>query len=132
MTVAGLRMARIANAVAELHGDTARKMWKDVDRAAPIVHVTNGVHAGTWQDARVRAALAADKNKVTQDAELLRAHAAMKDELIAVIAARCGVKFARDRILIGFARRAASYKRADLILGDPEEIGRASCRERVS
>lgn len=122
MTVAGLRMARIANAVAELHGDTARKMWKDVDRAAPIVHVTNGVHTGTWQDARVRAALAADKDKVTQDAELLRAHAAMKDELLAVIAERCGVKFARDRILIGFARRAASYKRADLILGDPEVL----------
>ncbi len=122
MTVAGLRMARIANAVAELHGDTARKMWKDVDRAAPITHVTNGVHAGTWQDARIRAALAPDKNKVTQDAELLRAHAAMKDELLAAIAERSGVKFARDRILIGFARRAASYKRADLILGDPEVL----------
>jgi glycogen phosphorylase len=122
MTVAGLRMARIANAVAELHGDTARKMWKDIDRAAPIVHVTNGVHPGTWQDARIRAALAADKDKVTQDAELLRAHAAMKDELIAVIAARSGVTFARDRILIGFARRAATYKRADLILGDAEVL----------
>jgi starch phosphorylase len=122
MTVAGLRMARIANAVAELHGETARKMWKDIDRAAPITHVTNGVHAGTWQDARIRAALAADKDKVTQDAELLRAHAAMKDDLIAVIAERCNVKFARDRILIGFARRAASYKRADLILGDPDVL----------
>jgi glycogen phosphorylase len=122
MTVAGLRMARIANAVAELHGDTARKMWKDIDRAAPITHVTNGVHAGTWQDARIRAALAADKDKVTQEAELLRAHAAMKDDLIAVIAERCHVTFARDRILIGFARRAASYKRADLILGDPDVL----------
>lgn len=122
MTVAGLRMARISNAVAELHGDTARKMWKDVDRASPITHVTNGVHAGTWQDARIRAALAPDKSKVTQDAELLRAHAAMKDDLIAVVAERCGVKFARDRILIGFARRAASYKRADLILGDADML----------
>lgn len=122
MTVAGLRMARISNAVAELHGDTARKMWKDVDRASPITHVTNGVHAGTWQDARIRAALAPDKNKVTQDAELLRAHAAMKDDLIAAVAERSGVKFARDRILIGFARRAASYKRADLILGDADML----------
>ena len=34
MTVAGLRLARIANGVAELHGETARKMWKDVRRRA--------------------------------------------------------------------------------------------------
>ena len=36
-------------------------MWKDVDGAAPIISITNGVHAPTWQDARVRAALVADK-----------------------------------------------------------------------
>jgi glycogen phosphorylase len=119
MTVAGLRMSRIANAVAELHGDTARKMWKDVERAAPIIHITNGVHATTWQDARIRAALCVDKDHATQDRELAHAHAAMKDELITAVVERCGVHFQRDRILIGFARRAASYKRADLILGDP-------------
>ena len=61
MTVAGLRLARIANGVAELHGETAREMWKDVDGAAPIISITNGVHAPTWQDARVRAALVPDK-----------------------------------------------------------------------
>ncbi len=122
MTVAGLRLARVANAVAELHGDTARKMWREVERAAPIVHITNGVHNTTWQDARVRAALAPDKDRATQDADLLRARAAMKDELIDVIGRRSGVHFRRDQILIGFARRAASYKRADLILGDPQQL----------
>src|SRR5690606_32858746 len=60
MTVAGLRMSRLANGVAELHGETARQMWKDVSGAAPIISVTNGVHAPTWQDARVRAALVPD------------------------------------------------------------------------
>ncbi len=50
MTVAGLRLSRTANAVAQLHGETARAMWADVDNAAPITHVTNGVHAPTWQD----------------------------------------------------------------------------------
>src|SRR5690606_15367092 len=61
MTVAGLRLARIANGVAELHGETAREMWKHVERAAPIVSITNGVHVPTWQDARVRAALVPEK-----------------------------------------------------------------------
>jgi starch phosphorylase len=60
MTVAGLRLSRIANGVAELHGETARHMWRHVDDAAPIVSVTNGVHQPTWQDARIRAALVPD------------------------------------------------------------------------
>ena len=60
MTVAGLRLARSANAVAQLHGETARAMWAHVDGAAPIIAVTNGVHVGTWQDPRIPPALASD------------------------------------------------------------------------
>ena len=78
MTVAGLRLARIANGVAELHGETAREMWKDVEGAAPIISITNGVHAPTWQDARIRAALVPDKPRERQDAELWTAHQRMK------------------------------------------------------
>jgi starch phosphorylase len=96
MTVAGLRLARIANGVAALHGETARAMWKDVDGAAPIISVTNGVHAPTWQDARIRAALVADKPRERQDAELWDAHQAMKRELLDEVAARTGVQLARS------------------------------------
>ena len=122
MTVAGLRLARRANAVAELHGETARAMWRAVDRAAPIIAVTNGVHAGTWQDARVRAAVAADKSPERRRAALWRAHQEMKAELCAAIAEQTGCRLAGDRLLVGFARRAATYKRADLILGDPARL----------
>jgi starch phosphorylase len=124
MTVAGLRLARIANGVAELHGETARAMWKDVDHAAPIIAVTNGVHQATWQDARIRAALVPDKPRAQQDAELWAAHQAAKRALIAEVAARTGVALAEDRLVIGFARRAAAYKRADLILGDEAALAR--------
>src|SRR6185437_3228178 len=85
MTVAGLRLARAANGVAELHGETARGMWKDVDDAAPIVSITNGVHVPTLHDARVRAALVPDKPKARQDTELWVAHQAMKQELIDLV-----------------------------------------------
>jgi starch phosphorylase len=122
MTVAGLRLARIANGVAELHGETAREMWKHVEGAAPIISVTNGVHAPTWQDARVRAALVAEKARDRQDAELWAAHQAMKHELVAEVAERTGTKLSADRLLIGFARRAATYKRADLILSDDKVL----------
>jgi starch phosphorylase len=122
MTVAGLRLARTANAVAELHGETSRGMWKEIAGAAPITAVTNGVHVPTWQDARIRAAIVPDKPRARQDAELWAAHQIMKGELIAEVAHRAGIELARDRLVIGFARRAAAYKRADLILGDDVEL----------
>ena len=124
MTVAGLRLAHIANGVAALHGETARQMWKDVEGAAPIISVTNGVHAPTWQDARVRAALVPDKARDQQDAELWIAHQAMKRELLDEIALRTGTQLSMNGLLLGFARRAAAYKRADLILGDEKALHR--------
>ncbi|MEO8549615.1 MAG: alpha-glucan family phosphorylase, partial [Kofleriaceae bacterium] len=121
MTVAGLRLARIANGVAELHGETAREMWKDVAGAAPIIAITNGVHVPTWQDARIRAALVTEKPRAQQDDELWTSHQAMKRELAVEVKRRTGVELALDKLVIGFARRAASYKRADLILGDDDK-----------
>ena len=82
------------------------------------------MHQPTWQDARIRAALVPDKPRERQDAELWAAHQQMKSELLAEIARKTGAHFALDRLLIGFARRAAAYKRADLILGDPHAIER--------
>jgi starch phosphorylase len=124
MTVAGLRMSRLANGVAALHGETARDMWKEVDGAAPIISVTNGVHAPTWQDARIRAALVPDKSREQQDSELWAAHQTMKRELIEEIERRTGMQLSMQGLLLGFARRAAAYKRADLILGDDKALRR--------
>jgi starch phosphorylase len=122
MTVAGLRLARAANAVAALHGETARDMWKDVEGGAPIRAITNGVHEPTWQDARVRAAIVPDKDHDTRDRELWTAHQRMKEELFAHIAERNGVDLDIDSLTIGFARRAATYKRATLIFGDEKRL----------
>jgi len=117
MTVAGLRLARHANAVAQLHGETAREMWKSVTGAAPIGAITNGVHRPTWQDPRIAAAFAAKD----RDA-LWNAHQEAKRELVADVRARAGVELDAGRMIIGFARRAAAYKRSDLILRDPSRI----------
>ena len=117
MTVAGLRLASRANAVSQLHGQTARAMWAHVDNAAPIFAITNGVHRGTWQDPRVAAAVDAE------DEALRAARRALKDELLAGIESRTGVRLDRDALTIGFARRAATYKRPDLLLRDPERLG---------
>jgi starch phosphorylase len=53
MTVLALKLSEHCNGVAELHGDTSRRMWMktyDADSPAdvPIRHVTNGIHVQTW------------------------------------------------------------------------------------
>ena len=115
MTVAGLRLSRRANAVSALHGEVSRNMWRDVEGASEIVAITNGVHVPTWQDARIGAA------RGSADA-LWEAHQALKREMLDDVAARSGVRLDPDVLTVGFARRAAGYKRADLIFSDPARI----------
>lgn len=108
MTVAGLRLSRLSNAVAQLHGETARRMWRGVEKAAPIIAITNGVHPRTWQNPAIYKAFCDGHS-------LWNPHQDAKRRLIQEIKERNGVEFREDRLLIGFARRAASYKRSDLI-----------------
>ncbi len=111
MTVAGLRLAHIANAVSQLHGETARAMWRHVEDAAPIIAITNGVHAPTWQAPPIRDA--------GDDGDALgRAREAGRRELLAELARRGVTGIEPPHLLLGFARRAAGYKRPDLILRD--------------
>ena len=131
MTVAGLRLARAANAVAQLHGETAREMWREVDDGAEIRAITNGVHVNSWQDARVRAATVVEKPAAVRCRELWQSHQEMKAELIELVRARTGVKLRDDRLLVGFARRAAPYKRADLIFSDPAALDALCADDRL-
>lgn len=114
MTVAGLRLSRIANAVSELHGHTARAMWAHVEGAAPIIHVTNGVHPGTWQNQAIAAAGTND--------EIWKAHKAAKRTLLNEIYGRTGTWMDPNTLLIGYARRAAAYKRSGLIFRSSDRI----------
>ena len=53
MTVLGLKLAGRRNAVSQLHGRVARRMWHGLwpevpEDEVPIGHVTNGIHVPTW------------------------------------------------------------------------------------
>lgn len=115
-TAAGLRLSRKANAVSLLHGQTARKMWKNVPEGADIISITNGVHNKTWQDSSVYAAYQAKSG-------LWDAHMRLKKAMIQEIFSRNNVMFDENILTIGFARRAAPYKRSDLIFSDEKAIG---------
>ena len=117
MTVGALRLSRKSNAVAQLHGQTANKMWAHVKRRSEIVAITNGVHVPTWVDpAVVKAATSRKKNA------LLHAHMANKKALVDFVKARTRKKLDKEKLIIGFARRAVAYKRANLIFRKPEII----------
>ncbi len=115
MTVAGLRLSYRSNAVSALHGEVSRAMWRDVDGASEILAITNGVHVPTWQDQRIRDTRAAGGG-------LWDTHTTLKRELLDAVAARTGVRFDPDILTIGFARRAATYKRSDLIFRDRARV----------
>ena len=114
LTVAALRMSRIANAVSQLHGLVANKMWEWVEDRCPIRAITNAVNLHYWQDKRMGGTKSFD--------ELLAAKREMKVELFKHVANVAGKRFDPDVLTITWARRFADYKRAWLILMDKERI----------
>lgn len=90
-------------------------MWQQVTEKAPIIAITNGVHQGTWQAPNIAQA-GGDPER------LLRAHQENKGLLLAEIQRRTGQTLNPEVLLIGFARRAATYKRGDLIFRNREAI----------
>lgn len=115
MTRAGLTLSRKANAVAKLHGETARKMWKKVSGGEDIIAITNGVDNETWQDPTIVS------SKDSSD-KLYASHLKLKQAMIEEIYERNHVKLNQNVLTIGFARRAAPYKRSDLIFRDEKII----------
>jgi starch phosphorylase len=66
-------------------------------------------------------AAACDGTKKAKEA-LWRAHMDNKRKLITFVESRTGVKLDADKLLIGFSRRAAPYKRSNFIFTDRKFI----------
>ena len=134
MTYIALCFSRFVNGVAMQHGKVSRAMFPDYDISA----ITNGVHAATWTAASFQSVFDRHMPRWRQDNVTLRyaidipeeeiesAHTAAKQLLIDAVAQRTGVALRPDIFTIGFARRAATYKRADLLFTDPERLVRCA------
>lgn len=118
MTVGALRMSRKSNAVAELHSETANKMWSHIEGRSEIIPITNCIHKPTWVDEQMIKVAEADGDQ----GGLWEAHMKNKRDLITFINERTGVTLKEDKMIIGFSRRAAPYKRSDFIFSDESII----------
>src|SRR5208283_4507482 len=130
MTLLALRFSRYANGVSMQHGKVSRQMFPEF----AIDTITNGVHAPTWISESMQQMLDEHlpawrrDNLVLRSAidvpesEILKAHARAKEELLAEVGSRTGLVLSPKVLTLGFARRVATYKRATLLLNDPERL----------
>jgi glycogen phosphorylase len=130
MTYLALYFSRYVNGVTMRHRDVSRSMFPDF----PIDAITNGVHAVTWTAMPFRNIYDHHIPEWRHDNFYLRyaikvplyeiqyAHAQTKRALLDVVEQRTGVHLDDGVLTIGFARRAAAYKRADLLFSDLDRL----------
>jgi starch phosphorylase len=130
MTYLALHLSRYVNGVAMRHGEISRDMFPH----HAIDSITNGVHALTWTAPPFRNLYDRFIPEWRRDnfylryaikiptADVHRAHVLAKRAMLAQIAGRSKVHLAENVLTICFARRAAGYKRADLLFTDLERL----------
>src|SRR5256712_5325339 len=140
-TYAALRLADQSVGVSRLHGAVSRRLWKDAwrglpDAQVPIGSVTNGVHMPTWVAPEIASLLSRYVGSDWWDldpadgrwhavyeipaAELWTIHCDLKRRLLELSKERAETPHEIDMnaLTIGFGRRFAPYKRANLLLRD--------------
>ena len=132
MTYLALRCSHYINGVAMRHGEISRGMFPGY----PISAITNGVHAASWAAEPFRNLFDRHLPPWRQDNRYLRyavgipfaeirvVHQQAKRNMVAALKARAGVQFDERVFTIGFARRAAAYKRPELLFSDIERLKR--------
>lgn len=118
-TLAALRLAKKANAVSKIHLLTLQKMWQKQKDICEMISITNAQNYNYWHDEEMYRALAKD-----DDQKLIEVKASRKQQLFETVADQCGEIYDPQICTIVFAKRFAGYKRADLLLLDPERFHR--------
>ena len=130
MTYLALRFSGYVNGVAMRHGEVSRGMFPTYAISA----ITNGVHAVTWTSEAFRKLFDRHLHGWRTDNNYLRyaisipleevkqAHQEAKRTLFEAIQRRTGQQLDPDVYTIGFARRASTYKRANLLFSNPERL----------
>ena len=130
MTELGLYFSRTANGVSALHGDVAQDQfpWSNID------FITNGVHHSYWMGSpfkrvydqyvpewRANPECLLKVDDIADDV-IWNAHQKRKQYLLGYANSQVSKALDKDTLTIGFARRAATYKRAQLLFHDMERL----------
>jgi glycogen phosphorylase len=130
MTYLALYFSRYVNGVAMRHRDVSRGMFPRYS----IDAITNGVHAVTWTAMPFRNLYDHHIPAWRYDnfylryavsmplSEIQYGHAQAKRNLLELVQYRTGVLLDEAIFTIGFARRAAAYKRADLLFSNLDRL----------
>jgi starch phosphorylase len=136
MTFLALNMSSYINGVAKRHAEVSRHMFAQYS----IDAITNGVHAATWTSPSFQRLFNRyipgwqDDNFSLRYAlnipvdEIWAAHVENKQRLVERVNRETDAGLDPDVFTIGFARRAATYKRADLLLHDIEKLKAIAAR----
>ncbi|MDZ7260498.1 MAG: alpha-glucan family phosphorylase [candidate division KSB1 bacterium] len=134
MTYLALNLSHYINGVAKKHKEVSSLMFARY----VIDSITNGVNAATWtsepfqelfdryipgwreDNFNLRYALSIPREEVWQ------AHVEAKRKLIQYVNRETNAGMDQDILTLGFARRATTYKRADLIFQDVERLKKIS------
>jgi len=130
MTHLALTLSHYINGVAKKHGEVSSHIY------APyrIDSITNGVHAATWTSGPFQALFDKFIPGWRQDSfslryalsipaeEIWQAHLDAKRQLIHCVNQQTNAGMDIETLTLGFARRAAGYKRADLLLRDVNRL----------
>ena len=130
MTFLALNLSHYVNGVAKKHGEVSRLMFAGYN----IDAITNGVHASTWvaepmaqlydryifgwqqDNCSLRYAMGIPKQ------EIWHGHLEAKKNLLRYVNREANAGMDADIFTIGFARRATTYKRVELLFSDIERL----------
>jgi len=130
MSNLALNFARYINGVSMRHEEVTRNILSNHQ----IDAITNGVHAVTWTSPAFRHLFDRFIPQWRRDNlylkyairipldEIWKSHSEAKQELLTEVERRTGMRLDPKVMTIGFARRAAEYKRHDLLFHDLERL----------
>ena len=130
MTVLAMKLSRYINGVAKRHGEVSQDMFPGFQ----IHAITNGIHPFTWCSPfyvslfnKYLPGWANEPELLVRvdnisDNKIWDAHCGAKALFFHYVKEKTGVTLDPDLLTIGFARRAATYKRGDLIFSNLERL----------
>ncbi len=130
LTYLALSLSHFVNGVAKKHAEVSRLMFAQYQ----IDAITNGVHAATWTSPPFQALFDRHIPGWREDnfslryalsipsPEILDAHRAAKRELLLHVNREANAGMDPDVLTLGFARRVATYKRAEIVFRDLDRL----------